>query len=306
MGDTHFSGTVYSKGIPTPGMGLVGVGKTFFVHGQWTSTRTSGDCQEASDSNPGTKERPFKTLTYALSQCVDHRNDLIYVLDFYQPSTETWPITISKHQVSIIGCQSVLGGPDGGRIPWSLVYATGNKAAFDITGNQVLLSGFQIYAGTSSYACITMDSDAAVITVDNCRFARGTYGVHLTTADTQYGINITNCTFMNALSAGGILIDDDPAFCVISGNYFDRHTGVSIDIRNGTAHRIVNNYIAMGANTNGTAIKLGDAVDRAWVNNNYAAYGIEDGTTYPYTDNGTVNDNNWGRNFFGMNAVEPN
>lgn len=45
---------------------------------------------------------------------------------------------------------------------------------------------------------------------------------------------------------------------------------------------------------------------RAFVNGNHAAYGTQSGTTFPYTDNGTVTDNNWSRNFFGENAVDPN
>lgn len=303
MGDTHFSGMVYSLGVPVLGS-LIGAGDVFFVNGAGSAV---GNSQTPSDGNPGTKERPFATLTYALSQCTNDRGDVIYVLDYYQPSTETWPISVNKSLVSIIGYQSVIGGMFGEPLqPWNVAVASGNYPVFDVVANNVLISGFGLYAGTSSYPCITMDDGASVVRIDRCNFCRGTYGVHVTSGDAGYGITITNSHFIQSLTTGGIYINDDPAFCYIAGNYFDRIPGVAIDIESGSGHVIENNRIAMGANTNGYGITLGTSVLRAFVNNNYAAYGTESGTTYPYTDEGTVTTNNWGRNYFGANAVAPN
>jgi hypothetical protein len=246
-------------------------------------------------------------MTAALGKCTNDAGDIIYVLDYYQPATETWPISVNKSLVQIIGFQNVYGEAFGYPFyPWNVAMASGSKPVFDIVANNVLISGFGLYAGTSSYPCITMDSGASVVRIDQCNFCRGTYGVHLTSGDAGYGITITNCHFIQSLTTGGIYINDDPAFSYIAGNHFDRLPGVAIHIVQGAGHVIENNKIAMGANTNGRAITLESGVNRAFVNNNYAAYGTESGTTFPYTDNGTVNENNWGRNYFGALSVAPN
>lgn len=271
-------------------------GSRFFVNG------ANGD-DTADGRTPAT---PFATLTEALDNCTNDAGDIIYVLDYYQPATETWPISVNKSLVQIVGFQNVYGEAFGGYNAWNVAVASGNFPVFDIVASNVLISGFQLYAGTASYPCITMDDGASVVRIDQCRFCRGTYGVHLVSGDTGYGIDITNCFFAAALTTGGIYINDDPAKCLISGNHFDRHSGKSIEIVQGGGNVIVNNTIALGANTNGYAITLGDSVYRCFVNNNYAAYGTESGTTYPYTDEGTVTTNNWGRNYFGALSVAPN
>lgn len=301
MADTHFSGMVYSLGVPVVGS-LVGAGEVFFVNGAGSAV---GGGETPSDGNEGTKDQPFATITKALSQCVNDRGDVIYVLDYYQPSGETWPISVNKSLVSILGLPSAIGGMFGGFATWNVAVASGNYPVFDIVANNVLISGFQLYAGTASYACVTMDDGASVVRIDRCRFCRGTYGVHLTADDTGYGIEITNCHFIQSLATGGILINDDPAFCRIAGNYFDRIGGVAISVVSGAGHVIENNYIALGANTNGYAITLGTGVNRAWVNGNHCGYGIENGTTTPYLDDGTVNDNSWGTNYFGSAVDDP-
>lgn len=271
-------------------------GSIFYVNG------VSG-----SDSAGGrTKTTPWATLTHALDQCTNDAGDIIYVLDYYQPGTETWPISVNKSLVQIIGFQNVFGEAFGGYNAWNVAVASGSKPVFDIVANNVLIAGFQLYAGTPSFPCITMDDGASVVRIDQCRFCRGTYGVHLTAGDAGYGIKITNSFFATELTTGGLYIDDDPAFCYIAGNYFDRISNIAIRMGSGTGHIIENNRIALGANTNGYAITLESGVLRAFVNNNYAAYGTESGSTFPYTDNGTVNDNSWGRNYFGALSVAPN
>lgn len=301
MADTHFSGMVLSGDAPLEG-NLIGAGNVYYVNGAGS---TVGRSQTPSDSNPGTKEQPFATITYALAQCADDKGDVIYVLDYYQPSGETWPISVNKSLVSILGYPSPIGGMFGGFQAWNVAVASGNYPVFDVVANNVLISGFQLYAGTASYAAITMDDGASVVRIDRCRFCRGTYGVHLTAADTGYGIQITNCYFQQGLASGGILIDDDPAFCHIANNYFDRIAGVAISVVSGSGHVIENNHIALGANTNGYAITLGTGVNRAWVNGNHCGYGIENGTTTPYLDDGTVNENSWGTNYFGSAVDDP-
>jgi len=297
---TNFPNGISSWGAPLGAP--VGTGSVFFVNGAGSSV---GGGLTPHDGNPGTKEEPLATITRALALCTNDHYDTIYVTDYYQPSGETWPISVDKSLVNIIGLPSAIGGPFGAHLPWCVGVASGNYPMFDIVANNVFIQGFGIYAGTASYAGITMDSGASVVWIDSCRFNQGTYGIHVTADDTGYGISITNCYFQQSLATGGILIDDDPAFLWIANNYFDRIGGVAISVVSGAGHIIENNNIALGANTNGYAITLGTGVNRAWINGNHCGYGAENGTTTPYLDDGTVGDNSWGYNTFGSNAVSP-
>ncbi len=133
----------------------------------------------------------------------------------------------------------------------------------------------------------------------------GTYGLQLSAGDTGYGIVFTRNYFIASLSAGGIYVADDPAFMHIEGNHFDRHTGISIDVEMGAAATIIKNTFALKADTSGLAITLASAVSRAFVDDNRAAYGKASGSTSPFKDEGTVTTNNWGLNYKGKAAIDP-
>jgi len=269
-------------------------GNVFYVNGiTWTNGFGVG-----SDANPGTFEEPFMSLTYALSKCTTEANDYIYILDYYQPTGETWPVTISKNLVNIIGV--------GNKPLWNWVSmaAVGSYPCIDITGSHVYIEGLCFYPNATK-AGITFDDGCGWIHINDCAFATGTCGIDMDTADTSTAIAITNCMFSASLSAGGIDVDDDPAFLFIDGNHFDRLTGDSINITAGAGHVITNNTFSMAAATSGLAITLGTSVSRAFVNGNHAAYGASNSSISPYDDEGTVTTNNWGTNFYGSAVADP-
>lgn len=270
-------------------------GSVFFVNGiTWSNGFATG-----SDSNPGTFDEPFMSLTYALSKCTTEGNDYIYLLDYYQPTGETWPVSINKSLVSIIG---VHGGHP--LTKWLHMYAVGSNAAIDVVADDVYLEGigFQPHANSAG---VTLDEGKKQLWINNCYFPSGTYGVHSTAGDWGFDLAITNCFFLSSLSVGGVYINDDPPGVYMENNHFDRHTGVSIDIEQGAYHRIINNKFAMSADTSGLAVTLGTSVSRAFVSGNEAAYGEASGSTSPYKDEGTSTTNNWGLNYKGKAAIDP-
>lgn len=281
-------------------------GNVYYVNGSGISV---GANSTPSDGADGTLKDPLATITQALSRCVNDRGDFILVSDYYQPSTETWPISVNKSLVSIIGLSSALGGSWGGFCPWAVAVASGDFPVFDVIANNVLIANFGLYAGSASYACVTMDDGASVVRIDRCRFNQGTYGVHLTSGDTGYGIEVTNCFFQNGLASGGIYFNDDPAHCLIQGNHFDRLAGPAISIVQGAGGRILDNHIGLASGYSaGAGITLAAGVSRYYVDGNHASLGNVSGASgnLPFVDAGTVaTQNNWGVNYYGVTLSQP-
>jgi len=268
--------------------------EVFYVNGiTWTNGFAAG-----LDSNEGTFEAPFMTLTKALSKCTSEANSYIYLLDYYQPTGETWPVSIDKNLVNIIG----VGSHFSPLTKWICMYAVGSYACVDVVADCVYMEGIGFFPNAAK-AGVTLDSGKKMLHLHDCYFAQGTYGLHAESADWAFNLSVTDSFFLSSLSAGGIYINDDPAGCYFARNHFDRHTGVSIDIEQGAYHQIIDNKFALKANTEGLAITLASGVSRAFVSGNQAAYGVAT-TTSPYKDEGTVTTNNWGVNYFGKVAID--
>jgi hypothetical protein len=286
----------------------IGHGNIYYVNGSGSGVAGAA---VASDNNDGlTPKKPLSTILAALAKCVNDRGDIIYVTDYYQPSGESWPIVVDKSLVSIIGYQSFLGGPFALWTPWVVGVATGtNKAFMDIVANNVLIHGFGMYASDTGAPCVTMDEGIAGVQLDFCRFNQGTYGVHLTSGDTGYGIAITRCFFQNGLASGGIYFNDDPAHCLIAGNHFDRLAGPAISIVQGSGGRIIDNHIGLANGyAAGDGITLASGVNRYYVDGNRATLGNVAGSSgnNPYVDSGVAtSQNNWGVNYYGVTLKQP-
>jgi len=270
-------------------------GEVFYVNGiTWANGFGTG-----SDANDGlSPEEPLMTLTKALSYCTTEANDYIFILDYYQPTGETWPVSVNKSLVNIIGLQ-----PRHPSTKWVCMYAPSTTACMDIVADCVYLEGLGFYPNAAS-AGITVDDGKKMLHIHECFFAQGTYGLSVTSGDWGFNIAVTDSFFLSSLSSGGISVQDDPPGVWIEGCHFDRLTGDCINISAGAYHRIINNTFALKANTEGLAITLGSAVSRAFVSGNSAGYGVAT-TTSPYDDAGTVTTNNWGVNYLGTTAIDP-
>ncbi len=290
---THFSGPLYHMG-GTPVGDKPFTQEVFYVNGiTWSNGYAAGD-----DNNPGdTIDKPLMTLTAALAKCTNEHASYIYLLDYWQPTGETWPISVNKSLVHIIGNQwSPLAN-------WCAMSAVGSFPVLDIIADEVYLEGLQ-FIPNASYPGITLDDAKKNLWINKCYFPSGTYGLESTSGDWGFNIAITNCFFLSSLSSGGIYINDDPPGCYFRGNHFDRLTGNAIEIVQGAYHHILDNTFALKANDQGIAITLGSSVSRAFVDNNSAGFGAAT-TTSPYEDEGTVTTNNWGRNFLGGTQIAP-
>lgn len=255
-----------------------------------------------------TPDTPLLTLTYALSLCTDEKNDFIFLLDYYQPTGETWPISIAKGLVHIIGI-SQRG------CPWPWVQPSGDVAAFSLTtgAKHVEIAGLDIGAGATA-ACISMDTSGLWgLHVHDCTLGgqnsmSGKYGINMASGEIIHGL-IENCKFGGGLTADGICVPTNAGpnsvkGTVIQNNIF-RVDGVGINVLDTTAAfhdgGILNNKFVMSADTDGKGVDFASGAT-GFVDGNVGV--MEDGaapTNNPFKDAGTGM--GWGINYKGGTAL---
>jgi len=276
-----------------------GIGN-FMIPGAGMGNVFYNDGVNGLDANDGlTPQSPKLTLTASLAQCTNDMNDTILVLDYWQPAGETWPVSINKSKVNIIGV------PSGSYRPWAAVDSVGDTACFSIAAHDVIIRGFAFDAG-ASHGGIEFAGNKGRMGIYDCYFISGANGILSSAGGIEMALEVGNCFFQQSLTAQGIYINDDPAFIRLHDNVFDRVQGVAIEVVQGGAPQILNNVIALPSNTAGMAITLGAAVTRAIVNGNSANYGDTDMGNIPYTDGAGAGANSWLLNYQGTTAVQPN
>jgi hypothetical protein len=184
---------------------------------------------------------PFATITYALTQCVDDRNDYIIVLDCYDQ--DTYPIVINKSMVHIIGRskQTILGNR------WPLMNGGGGTGVFQIgSGGKgwVEIAGFAF--GNAGGPCILASGGACMGSwIHHCVFGEtlaAQDGILGDAPDRPNFTTIEDCIFAGLLTRDGIR---GPTLtkCVIRNNIFREYAGVGVNITgDGEPLAVIGNY----------------------------------------------------------------
>lgn len=179
-------------------------------------------------------DEPFLTITHALSKCTAAKNDFIFILNYYQATGETWPISISKGQVHIIG----IGYSSG---PWNWVQPTGDTAAFSLTtgADGVEIAGLEIGAGATHAGIEMATSGLWNLHVHDCGFGTengmtGAAGIRTsdgTTGGELINALIENNRFGRQLTLAGIDVPialtgpNSVEGCIVRNNIFEVATG---------------------------------------------------------------------------------
>jgi len=201
------------------------VGRVFFVQA------FTGD-----NGNKGTADEPFATITYALSQCSDDRNDYIIVLDAWQ---EAMPIAINKTRVHIIGLGTTPNHP------YVMLNASADTAIFTVTAasNNCEIAGFSFGGGATHAAIENVGGTPMGLYIHDCVFGHSFAG-NTPQDGIRVGLNATNirvedCLFLgNEAEGGGTLTRDgirfagagDPLGGAFKGNTFLGIPGVGLNI----------------------------------------------------------------------------
>jgi len=253
------------------------------------------------DTNPGTRELPFLTITAAITACVAGNDDYIFVLGYAGAATETWPIPMTKSKVHVIGTPAQAN-------PSPLIVPTGDTNAFDVTASNCEISGLEISAGATG-AGINISGVTWKTHIHDCWFAwQGTAqdGIRLSAgADDAPSAHIHDNYFGMGLTRNGIRVVFNSTRSIIEDNIFcDVPSGaVGILVVNEFANGIIlNNKFQVADAADGEAITLPATCNNAMVDGNIAMQGVIAMANTAFRDLGA---NHWGWNVSSITAALP-
>lgn len=158
----------YSSGFPQ-GVTIKGVpilvtnpGRVFWVSN--ATTLQTGD-SGGSNGNPGTMQKPFSTIAYAMTRCTANRGDIIIVKPGHaEVVSAAAGMALATAGVAFIG----LGyGSMRPKITWN----TANTATITVAADNISFTNFQFIANFLSIATAFSLSTAKGFTLQNCTFA---------------------------------------------------------------------------------------------------------------------------------------
>jgi hypothetical protein len=217
-GRTNFPGG-FSNGVTIRG---VPISITHPGSVWWVGSTTA---HSASDGNSGTIERPFATISQALSKAGTSTGDVIYLHPrTYQSVSAAAGLVLMRPSVAIIGLGYGSDQP-------VIVYGT-NTADVDVTGNNITVKNVHFDMTAPITLTNGIDVDAGYFTLEDCRITQsdsaGTATTAISLGTSSSFASIINCDFIapqagsdqailfeNASSVGDISIIGNR----ISGNY---------------------------------------------------------------------------------------
>lgn len=278
-------------------------GDVFYVNGYGTN---------GSDTNAGdTPDEAWLTLTHAISNCQDDHDDYIFVINYYQATGETWPISIDKNGIHIIG----FARP--GPLPYSAIHPSTDVAAFSLTSNGQYgeIAGFTI-GGGSAHGGIEWGAGGQSdgMWIHHCTFGHQWFGTPLhgiyqpsTASRGGYGNLIEDCLFMGDLAnCTGAITSNGISMESVTQTHFDltvrncTFMGVAVGISAGKVSNgvFVNNKFIVADSGDGEAIALLTGCRGCLVDGNRAMNGGDAAMTQqPYVDVAATNKNHWGVNY---------
>jgi len=134
------------------------------------------DYENGSDSNNGrSRNKAFKTLSYAITQVTDNNNDVIFI-DGYSTVVESAMITLSKNRVHIVGINGYLGHfGQGAKVQCTAKSGATNIATFKNTGIRNTFTGIKFISEmTIAESLYTVVEAGEYARYSNCEFYKAT------------------------------------------------------------------------------------------------------------------------------------
>lgn len=275
------------------------IGRVFFVKLGGLDTNNGID--------PGT---PFLTITHALDQCVNGRNDYIIVLDYWQNDT-VYPIDVNKSSVHIIGLDFGNGGPQ-----WAS--PIGDFAFFTIgAAGYFEIAGFNFGAG-ATHACIESNVGAGPAEgrgiIHHCRFGwdqSAQDGIKVVDPEDLCLMDIHDNLFGGILSQDGIRCEGNSTRSLFHHNLFRNLPGIGIHCMKAGSDiaAIQDNVFKCPDLATGEAITMELTVGNALITGNQSM-GQDNAVGFnPYRDLSVAGAGNalngWGINYADITATLP-
>jgi hypothetical protein len=281
----------YSGGLTGPQFDQPGMGATFYVDGS-----------NGLDTNPGTNDLPFLTITAAIAACTAGANDYIIVKAYPNPApgTETFPIAMTKSKVHLIGTMSQAS-------PSPYINPPADTHCIAVTASNCEIAGFELGAGATK-ACIDISGVTWKTNVHHCWMGwqdTCLNGVILSAGtddapqswihDNFFGINITGTNLYVTFNSTRSLIER---------NTFIGVATLGIHVDNTIANAVIrDNFFRVPDSATGEAITLdATAADGAMLYGNQAMQGAVAMGNVAFRDLGT---NHWGLNYVDITATMP-
>jgi hypothetical protein len=309
---THVDNAIYDY-LTTMGfspLGFpIGAGRIFWVDGI-----------NGLDTNPGTTPAlPFLTITHALTQCVNDRNDYIIVLDHWQEVVD-----INVTRVHIIGLSNYLR-PNSNH-SFVQMNAAADTAIFLISAlsNNCEIAGFSFGGGATHAGIENAGGTPMGVHIHDCvfghSFAGGTPQDGIRVDINATNIRIEHCVFLGAPGGKGLITRDgihwscggNPLNGYIGENEFKALPGIGINfnqVADATGGiTIKDNVFSCESDKQGAAIRLAATTRGFIVSGNKALYGPTTAAmaNNPYLDLTTVAPfNAWMANYKGNVLIDP-
>ena len=214
----------FTSGLTVRGMPLTVAhpGKVFFVN---NSSAIAEDGIGGSDSNPGTYQKPFSTIDYAIGRCTSGRGDMILVMPGHvETITAADAILCDVIGVAIVGLGTGSLKP---RIDFNNTAAT-----VGVSVDNVTLKNLHFRALISAVVVgVNVKADADDVAIEDCLFTAETAGtdefnhsIRFVDGNSRCSVAKTTIDMGIAGAVAGIHLDADTAFltiedCVIRGDY---------------------------------------------------------------------------------------
>lgn len=253
------------------------------------------------DTNPGTKELPFLTITAAIAACVAGADDYIFVLGYAGAGTETWPIPMATSKVHVIGTPAQAN-------PSPLIVPSGDTDAFIVTASNCEISGLEIAAGATGCGILVSGVTWKTHIHDNWFAWQGTGqdGIRLSAGtDDAPSAHIHDNYFGMGLTRNGIRVTFNSTRSIIEDNIFcDVPSGaVGILTVNEFANGVIRRNVFQVADAaDGEAITLVATTNNCVVHDNYAMQGVVAMANNGFRDLGA---SHWGWNVSSITAALP-
>lgn len=262
-------------------------------------------------------DTPWRTILFALTNCVNDHDDYIIVMDHWQ---EAWPVAINKTRVHIIGVGT---SPNH---PFVAMNTPDDTHVFTVSAlsNNCEIAGLSLSGGATSAGIANIAGTPMGLYIHHCVFGHSFAG-GAPQDGIRIGLNATNirierCIFLGTPGGKGLITRDgirwlsggDPLNGNIEENQFKGLPGVAINflqVADATGGiTIKDNVIVCEGDTLGSAISLQATTRGFLVAGNKALYGPSTPgmANNPYLDATIVAPfNTWMANYKGNALVDP-
>jgi hypothetical protein len=213
----------FANGVTIRGMPVVQTypGQVYWVNN--SSVIVDGGIG-GSNGNPGTYQKPFGTIDYAIGRCRAGRGDIVMVMPNHAES-----ISSATSLVCDVAGVAIIGLGSGDSRP-TLTFTTATTAAIQVSAANVTWKNIVFVANFADIAEVFNVTTGQYLTIEDCEISAAATNVNFlslvdtnTTNNAADGLAIIHCTWIepDAATLTAVSVDGDLDGLVVEGCYFN-------------------------------------------------------------------------------------